>query len=252
MKKEMLRDKYEDFHKNACVQEKVISREDFTYHMALSFIDRYLKPDMRVLDIGCGVGTISLYAASKGNYVLGIDISEKAVKAAMESAEVLGIKNASFKAINFLEADFQQKFDFVICSEVIEHLPDDKAVLKKTFELISNDGVLFLTVPSENAPIHKIRRYLFGKDSFDEKVGHLRRYSKDSLYNLLKENNFETIEIKFMEGIVRNFLFVTSIGNKFLKFANIPAIKQTITIIDNMCIKVFGESQIMAISRKRI
>lgn len=252
MENELLKEKYEDFHKNANIQKKIVNNRDFTYHTILFFIDRYLESNMKVLDIGCGSGTISLYVSSKGNAVLGTDISEKAVSAAKESAEVLGLRNASFKSMDFLGANFQEKFDFIICSEVLEHLAGDNYALKKIYELISENGILFLTVPSENAPIHKLRKLLFRNDTFDKEVGHLRRYSKFNIAALLKKNKFEIIEIKLAEGVLRNFLFTVPLGNKFLRFANGPIIKQIIAIIDLICIKVFGEGQIITISKKKI
>ena len=67
MKNQNLKEKYEEFHKNAGIQRRVVSSKNFTYHIVFSVIDKYLQPDMKVLDVGCGVGTISLYVANKGN-----------------------------------------------------------------------------------------------------------------------------------------------------------------------------------------
>lgn len=248
MKKENLKEKYEEFHKNANKQTTIVDRNNFTYHSIISMLDKYLQPNMKVLDIGCGIGTIGLYVANKCNEVLGMDISEKAICAAQESSEILELKNASFKAQNFLDADFQDKFNFIICSEVLEHLRDDKLALNKIWKLMMDNSILFLTVPSKNAPVHRIRKYLFGDDTFDRKVGHLRRYSKAELIILLETNGFEVIEVRLTEGVLRNFLFVTSIGNKLLFFANIPIFKQLITLIDNICVRIFGEGQIITVS----
>jgi len=246
-----LKEKYEEFHKNAGIQTRIVSKNDFTYHIVLSFIDKYLQPNMKVLDVGCGIGTISLYVATKGNEVFGIDISEKAISAAQKSAELLDIKNVCFRAVNFLDTDFAEKFDFLILSEVMEHLPDDKLAIKKIHELMKDNAILFLTVPSKNAPIHRIRKLIFGQDIFDQKVGHLRRYSKSEVVGLLKSHGFEVIEVALTEGGLRNFLFTTSIGNKFLILANIPIVKKFVTLVDSVCIKIFGESQIITVSKKK-
>lgn len=151
-----IKEKYEEFHKNAGVQTKIVDKNNFTYHIVLSFIDKYLQPEMKVLDIGCGVGSISLYVADKGNEVLGIDISEKAVNAAQRSAEILGVKNASFKAINFLDTDLQEKFDFIIFNNVIEHLPDDESAPQKIYKLLEMDGILFLSTCLDSDPLHRL------------------------------------------------------------------------------------------------
>jgi 2-polyprenyl-3-methyl-5-hydroxy-6-metoxy-1,4-benzoquinol methylase len=251
MKTECNKEKYEEFHKNASINTKIVNSNDFTYKNILPFLDNYIQSNTKVLDIGCGIGTISLYVANKGNRVIGTDISEKATKTAQKSAKILGLKGISFITINFMDSNFLDEFDFVVCSEVLEHLVDDRSALRKMNKLMKDDACLFLTVPSSKSPIHKIRKILFGSDSFDEKVGHLRRYSKYELVTLLEESDFEVIDLKLTEGVIRNFLFVTSFGNKFLFLTSIPITKLLITFIDNTCLRLFGEGQIITVSRKR-
>jgi len=248
MENKKLKEYYEEFHKKCCIQTKVLSSNNFTYHIVLAFIDKYLRPNMKVLDIGCGIGTISLYIASKGNKVLGIDISEKAINAAQKTAELLGIENASFRAVNFLDVDFEEKFDFVIFSEVLEHLPDDKFAIKKIYNLLRANGILFLSTCLERDPMHKIRIRLLGKDKFDISVGHLRRYSKEELTQLLESNGFKIREIKQTEGLLRMFLFTTKTGNRLLNFANLPVIRSFLTLLDSLSVHLLGPSQIIIIA----
>lgn len=243
-----IKEKYEEFHKNAGVQTKIVNKNNFTYHIVLSFIDKYLQPDMKVLDIGCGVGTISLYVANKDNEVLGIDISEKAINVAQKSAEILGIKNVSFKAIDFLDTDFQEKFDFIIFSEVLEHLSDDKFAIKKIRKLLRENGILFLSTRLEIDPMHKMRIRLFGQDKFDLCVGHLRRYSTERLIQLLKTNGFKIAEINQTEGFLRMFLFTTKAGNRLLTFTNLPVIRSFLTSLDNLSVHLLGPSQIIIVT----
>ena len=246
-----IKEKYEEFHKNAGVQTKIVDKNNFTYHIVLSFIDKYLQPEMKVLDIGCGIGTISLYVANKGNEVLGIDISEKAVNAAQKSAEILGVKNASFKAINFLDTDLQEKFDFIIFNNVIEHLPDDESAPQKIYKLLEMDGILFLSTCLDSDPLHRLKIMFFGKDESDIRVGHLRRYSKYGLSQLLKSNGFDIIEMRGVEGFFRSFLFTTKIGNWFLRFANLYVIKQITTLIDDLSKYLLGPTLIIIIAQAK-
>lgn len=51
-----------------------------------------------VLDIYCGIGTISLFLAQKAKHVIGVEIVEQAIKDAKRNAEINGIKNAEFIA----------------------------------------------------------------------------------------------------------------------------------------------------------
>ena len=65
------KNKYEGFHSGTTAQHKIISSNNFTYRHVVHFIDKYLKRQMKVLDIGCGAGTLCFYIASKGNQVMG-------------------------------------------------------------------------------------------------------------------------------------------------------------------------------------
>jgi ubiquinone biosynthesis O-methyltransferase len=245
-----LKEKYEEYHKNSGTQTKIVESRNFTHRVALSFIDRYLRPGMEVLDIGCGVGIISLYIANKGNEVLGIDISEKAINAAKKSAKILGLKNASFKAIDFLDADFQERFDFIICCEVLEHLIDDKLAIRKIHNLLKANGTLFLSTRSEKDLMHKVQIKLFGKDKFDISVGHLRRYSTEKSIQILKLNEFKITETKQAEGFFRTFLFTTKIGKFLLIFANLPIINPLFTLLNNLSLCLFGgAAQIIIVAK---
>lgn len=66
------------------------------YRKALEYAD--LKGDENVLDIYCGIGTISLCAAKKAKKVVGVEIVERAIEDAKKNAEKNGILNALFYA----------------------------------------------------------------------------------------------------------------------------------------------------------
>ena len=245
-----LKEKYEEFHKNSGIQRRIVNSSDFTYHIVLSFIDRYLRPEMRVLDIGCGVGVISLYIASKGNEVLGVDISEKAIDAAAKSAGMLGMRNASFKAANFLDAGFKEKFDFIIFSEVLEHLVDDRLALEKVYGLLSPSGILEIDVPSKGAPLHKLRKLIYKKDLFDLSVGHLRRYDYDKFILMLKSQGFQVLEAKRIEGLLRNFLFTSRIGNRALFLARPKFMKALLIWLDTILLHLSGAAGFIVIAKR--
>ena len=64
------------------------------YSLALDFAD--IKSDDTVLDIYCGIGTITLSAARKARRAIGVEVVEKAIENARENAEKNGVKNAEF------------------------------------------------------------------------------------------------------------------------------------------------------------
>lgn len=243
-KKNKIRD-YEEFHKTTLSQTHIISRNNFTYRIILNVISKYLERPKKILDVGCGAGTLSIYLASEGNDVNGIDISSNAIKRCKESARHLKIKNILFEKMNFPNQVPSLKYDFIICSEVIEHLKDDDMVLKTIFSLLNPKGIAIISTPSKNAPIYKLGLAY----EFDKKVGHLRRYSVENLKDKCKNAGFTILEIKKTEGIVRNFLFLNSLAGKLIRFVKF-FISDIVTYIDNISLKLFGESQIFIVVQK--
>jgi len=241
------RDKtYEDFHKSSSIQKKIISPKNFTYRIILNEINNYLEQAKEVLDIGCGVGTLSFYLANKGKEILGIDISEKAIEICRESSKKLELeKKTIFKKMNFPNELPGKRFDLVLLLEVIEHQKKDDLVLKKVFQLLKPGGVVIISAPSKNAPLHKLGL----TNEFDKRVGHLRRYELSELKNKCQKVGFKIIATKKTEGIVRNFLYLNPIAGKFIRFIKF-FIADLIMGIDKISLLLFGESDLFIIAQK--
>lgn len=243
---------YDEFHKEAKAQTKMITPKNFTYHIVLNIIGEYLQPKAKVLDVGCGTGPISLYLASQGNSVTGIDVSQNAINVAQASADVLKLKNVSFLNLSFPEDSLaQQQFDFITCIEVLDHIPNDRTTIERIFSLLSPNGVLVLSVSSRNSPIHRLRMFLKKQDSCDKRVGHLRRYNVDQITKLVRSANLSIIKTKRTEGLIRNFFFVTKLGNKLLRFVR-PPVTFLVNAIDCLALLLLGESQIFVIAKKEV
>lgn len=242
----MSKDKlYEEFHKPTTIQLKVINKKNFTYHYIAEFLDKYIKKNYSVLDIGCGAGTISLYLGSKGNKVHGIDISKKAIESCRKSATFLDMNNVTFEVANFPKFNSEQKYDSLVCFEVIEHLTDDKLAFKKMGELLKKDGIAIISTPSRNAPLHRIG-YTTG---FDKRVGHLRRYTLEELMKVAHAAGFEVIDSKKTEGVLRNYLFLSPIAGKSIRFIR-SFLVNIVTCLDELTMRLFGESDLFVVLKK--
>ena len=238
---------YEKFHQKTTFQEKLINVKNFTYRIILGVINSHISSfsNKTILDIGCGAGTISLYLANQGANIIGIDISRKAIDSCKKSAKALKLKDRTQFICNTIEQiKFRRKFDLIICSEIIEHIPNDKAFLKRVYKLLKNNGLLILSTPSINAPLYKIGL----AQNFDKRVGHIRRYSKKQISDLVKKSGFTIEKVKLTEGVLRNFFFLTRFG-WFIKFFR-GIISDIVTVIDNFLIRPLGESQIFIVARK--
>ena len=236
---------HEKYHEKTNIQKKIIPENNFTYRLIIPVIKKYLEPGMKILDIGCGAGTLGFYFADKGYDILGIDISEKAISDCKKSAEYLKLKNAKFQTIDFPNKIPKGKFDIVIFTEVIEHLKDDKLAIKKISNLLKENGLLILSTPSKNAPLYRLGL----TKKFDEKVGHLRRYDIGTLEKYFRENNFIIEEEIKVEGIIRNFLFINPLAGKSIRFLK-SYIGDVATYLDYLSLLAFGESNSIIIARK--
>lgn len=237
---------YDEYHISRKLQKRVIDEKNFTYRNLLTILQRYIKGKSDILDMGCGVGTVAFYLASKGKNVTGIEISKNALNVARENAKLFGFD----ERIDFLLSDFpntipSREFDLIICSEVLEHLENDKMAVKKIYGLIKKEGVVIISTPSKNAPLYKLGLL----EKFDKKVGHLRRYTLEELRTLFEETGFKILCTNKTEGIIRNFLFTNPLAGKFVRFIK-WRISDLVTFIDNLTIPLFGESQIYLVVSK--
>lgn len=239
---------HENYHRRTTAQKKLIDNKNFTYRLLLKVLEKKIgAKKLRVLDIGCGAGTICFYLANKGHDVTGIDISQKAINECRVSAKNLGIKGVDFVRLDFPKENLRgKKYDIVILTEVIEHLEYDDLAIREISKLLRSNGLLILSTPSIKAPLNKLG---LTKD-FDKRVGHLRRYSLLSLKKLLKGNDFEIKEIVKTEGIIRNFLFVNPYAGKLVKIINRYG-SDLVTFLDNISLKLLGESNYIIVAKKR-
>jgi len=244
----MLYQPYEKYHQKTRSQKKLIKKRNFTYRLILNALEPYLIDRKKILDIGCGAGTLSLYIASRSHYIRGIDISSKAIKACRASAQMLGVtQNVKFQIASFPEIIIKENFDLILCIEVLEHLIKDELAIEKMFNHLKTNGVIIISVPSIKAPLYKLG---FAK-KFDKQVGHLRRYDLNKIIKLLKEKKIKIIKAKKTEGIIRSFLFTSKRTTPIVRIANkFQFVSDILTFLDNISLKLFGASQIIIIAKK--
>lgn len=149
---------YDSYHQKNNKYHALIRRNNFTYFYILQFlhshdINRFGRNE-KVLDIGCGVGTMSLYLASLGAEVTGIDISERAISLSKDAQKSLDIHTASFHHGDITAA--KGFFDLVICLEVIEHIEDDGKMLEQIRAHLKKGGRLFISTPSRENVLYKL------------------------------------------------------------------------------------------------
>jgi ubiquinone/menaquinone biosynthesis C-methylase UbiE len=126
--------------------ESVISRHrKRTASEAAAFLLPHLKPGMRLLDVGCGPGsiTLGLAAAVAPGEVLAIDLSSDVLEEARRLAIEKGVRNVQFERadVNAL-AQPEGTFDIVYAHQVLQHVPDPVRALEAMKRLLARGGLV--------------------------------------------------------------------------------------------------------------
>ncbi|OQX54722.1 MAG: hypothetical protein B5M53_05585 [Candidatus Cloacimonas sp. 4484_209] len=160
-------DKYErlgayhwDFYKN-----------DPVYRAHVDYIVENWKkrPSGTLLDVRCGDGLISCLLAEKGFEVKGIDIEKEGVRLAQRkcSSVVFEVKDVF---------EINEQFDYLLASEVIEHLPNPNEFLQKIKGLFRKEALI--TTPKRNY-YKELDPYHFREYSIFEFESLLEKYFKN-------------------------------------------------------------------------
>ncbi len=115
------------------------------------------KLDIRILDAGCGTGSSTEYLIhlNPEASVLGIDLSEGAIKTAQERCRRSGISTPGtptpeFRQLSLYDADqLDGQFDFINCVGVLHHLPDPIRGIKTLASKLAPGGLMHIFVYAE-------------------------------------------------------------------------------------------------------
>ena len=112
-----------------------------------------LEPNSKFLDLGCGEGRHCFGAYMSENIdVFGFDMSLSDVSTAKKNFDQFN-ENTSSKSCNFGVADAKKlpfkdnTFDFIVCSEVLEHIIDYQSALSEINRILKPQGKLAVSVP---------------------------------------------------------------------------------------------------------
>ena len=104
----------------------------------------------KILDVGCSQGTLARLLAPLGKSVLGVDINKDAISYAegkLPELDAASRERLQFVAMNFMDFKSEERFDTVVMGEILEHLPDPAAFVKKACSHLAKGGTIVATVP---------------------------------------------------------------------------------------------------------
>jgi ubiquinone/menaquinone biosynthesis C-methylase UbiE len=109
------------------------------------FLLPHLRPDMAVLDCGCGQGTITmgLAEAVPAGHVIGVDLDRAGLAAARRHAASIGLNNLACILADGRRLPFSDAvFDAVLCHSMLETLADPEGVVAELRRVTKRGGVV--------------------------------------------------------------------------------------------------------------
>lgn len=127
-----------------------------SYETKLARTRALFRPDMRLLEVGCGTGSTALLHAPHVAHITATDISSEMLAIARAKAAEQGVDNISFEeaALDAIEIP-PTGYDMVLAMSVIHLLPDRDAGLNRLFRLVKPGGYLVTSTVciAETAPL---------------------------------------------------------------------------------------------------
>ena len=145
-----------------------------------------IRPGDRVLDIGCGEGRHTIRACQESDAVcIGADfgydnlVTTKGKLEFHQAIDDLACRDWGLSAMDITVLPFKdESFDVVLCSEVLEHIPDDIQAISELIRIVKPGKTLAVSVP--RAWPEKICWQL-SDEYFNANMGHVRIYSKKEI-----------------------------------------------------------------------
>ena len=166
-----------------------MAKLDFYNRWLYQFFEKHLGS--RILEIGSGFGNLTKFFADRER-VIATDLDPVACETLQNTyRDRPAVRVGSFRfplSPEEIEDLKKERLDTAICSNVLEHIEDDRATLSQIREILQPRGRLILLVPSMPR--------LYG--TLDEALHHFRRYSWPELESKLLQSGFQVEQMRFL------------------------------------------------------
>ncbi len=153
-----------------------------------------IKPQMKVLDLGCGSGYLTFPIAKENPEatILGLDIVTKTLESNTAKAETDGLSNLEFRTYDGNIFPFEDAtFDLIVTRYALHHFPNIKQSMNEVARVLKPTGRLFISDPRPNDC--DISRFV---DDYMQlkKDGHIKFYTKNEWIEICGECGLSVIQ----------------------------------------------------------
>jgi SAM-dependent methyltransferase len=147
----------------------------------------------RVLEVGCGIGTMTKRLAERADLVVGIEPNPSCaarVREAMRHEPRFTLRACHLEDCDRAELA-AHAFDTVVCVNVLEHIADDVGALRTFRDVVVPGGHVLILVPAVRAAYGPL----------DAELGHHRRYSKPTLGSAFARAGLDLVRLRYTNPI---------------------------------------------------
>jgi ubiquinone/menaquinone biosynthesis C-methylase UbiE len=112
------------------------------YARKLQQTQSYMRPDMEVVEFGCGTGSTALYHAECVKRIVATDVSDAMLEVGRQRAAESGIENVIFKTAGIEDYEAEpESVDMVLALNLLHLVPNKQAALKKIQTMLKPGGI---------------------------------------------------------------------------------------------------------------
>jgi 2-polyprenyl-3-methyl-5-hydroxy-6-metoxy-1,4-benzoquinol methylase len=173
--------------------------DEATYQKKLEITREYLRPDMEVLEFGCGTGSTALLHAPYVKHILATDISSKMIEIAQGKADAQNVENVTFECTAIEPFSLsEQTLDAVLGLNILHLVENKDEVIANVHKMLKPGGV-FVTSTACIADMMKIFRMVVPVGRFLRFIPLVKVFTTQELEGSLTKAGF-VIDYQWQPG----------------------------------------------------
>ncbi len=165
----------------------------------------------RILELGSGDGAFTFFVCKefKQAIVTGLELNPIEAAVCERLARKEQIPNLGFECGTLSTVNWTQKFDFIYCLDVLEHIPDDMKAIAEMYDALCSGGDVLIHVPNRSFMETNGKLVTIPDDeAWKVNPGHVRNgYSPDELKEKLERAGFSVQKIQQTQGHAATWAF---------------------------------------------
>jgi 2-polyprenyl-3-methyl-5-hydroxy-6-metoxy-1,4-benzoquinol methylase len=177
------------------------------YEKKLALTKQFLKPEMNVLEFGCGTGSTAILHAPHVKHITATDFSQNMIAIGKQKAADKNIQNITFECAEITDLDDrQEQYDVILGLNILHLLEDKEKTLRKVFSLLKPGGVFVSsTACIQEHTFLKLLKYIAPIGYFFGLIPFVKIFSKNEVIRLHEKVGFKK-EIVWTPDVMSLFM----------------------------------------------